>query len=439
MSKPSNLAIPAQWPFDVRNSPIYYGWVILVLSTIGFLMSIPGQTMGMGVFTNYFMAAFGLSRQELSIAYFIGTTASAVLLPRAGRLYDRIGARLVLVGASILLGGFVSFLAIIDHLSLRIAGPTHAPAAALVLVCFGYFGVRFSGQGVLTSASRNLLLLWFVRRRGLVAGIRSLFVSFGFALAPLLIAFLITTYDWRNALWVMAIAVGVGFALVALIFARNNPTECGLRADGDALDSDACETETISKTMAQARRDPVFWIYSAGLAIHALFGTALTFHIVDIFSLADRPMEEAFRYFLPSAIVSTSTNFLASYLADSMRLKPLLILMLLAFITGGVGLVYLEHDWGYWMLVAGFGTGGGLWGVLSNLGFIRFFGPLHLGEISGLNASVTVTASAIGPLLFSLSKDHLGSYAGAQYSCIAVLLVLLLAASVIPQRELKLQ
>ena len=30
----------------------------------------------------------------------------------------------------------------------------------------GFFAIRFSGQGVLTSASRNVLLLWFERRRG---------------------------------------------------------------------------------------------------------------------------------------------------------------------------------------------------------------------------------------------------------------------------------
>ena len=31
---------------------------------------------------------------------------------------------------------------------------------AFALMVVGYFGVRFTGQGVLTSASRNLLLVW---------------------------------------------------------------------------------------------------------------------------------------------------------------------------------------------------------------------------------------------------------------------------------------
>ena len=78
------------------------------------------------------------------------------------------------------------------------------------------------------------------------------------------------------------------------------------------------------------------------------------------------------------------------------------------------------------MLAAGFGAGGGLWGVISNLAFIRFFGPNHLGEVSGFNASVTVFASAIGPAAFSLALDIFGAYHAAVYACIVVLIILLL-------------
>ena len=108
------LPIAAQWPFDVRRFPFYYGRVILVLSTLGFLMSVPGQTMGMGVFTESFIDAFHLSRTQLSIAYFFGTLGSALFLTRAGRLYDRVGARSMLVGSSLVLGLVVTSFATID-------------------------------------------------------------------------------------------------------------------------------------------------------------------------------------------------------------------------------------------------------------------------------------------------------------------------------------
>jgi cyanate permease len=82
-------------------------------------------------------------------------------------------------------------------------------------------------------------------------------------------------------------------------------------------------------------------------------------------------------------------------------------------------------------MVVGFGSGGGLWGMLSNLAFVRHFGLLHLGEISGLNTSVTVFASAIGPVLFSVGKDLSGSYAAPAMVCVGGLILLLVASLVI--------
>ena len=214
-------------------------------------------------------------------------------------------------------------------------------------------------------------------------------------------------FEWRGALLAMAVVLGLIFPLLALALIRNNPQECGLRADGASLSDAAPVIDQPSATLAMARKNPVFWIYTAGLAVHALFGTALTFHVVDIFAEAGRSTTEAFSYFIPAAIVSTSVNFLGSAIADHMRLKPLLLVMLIGFIAGAWGMLHLSTQWGYWLLIAGFGVGGGLWGVLSNLAFIRFFGPNHLGEISGLNTSVTVLASALGPFLFSYARDYL--------------------------------
>lgn len=93
----------------------------------------------------------------------------------------------------------------------------------------------------------------------------------------------------------------------------------------------------------------------------------------------------------------------------------------------------LDSQWGYWLLVVGFGAGGGLWGVLSNLVFIRHYGSLHLGEISGLNTAITVFASAIGPVSFSLANDSFGSFQAAAIVCAIGLAVLLLISVFTPQ------
>jgi len=308
----------------------------------------------------------------------------------------------------------------------------------LPLILLGYFGVRFTGQGVLTSASRNVLLLWFEQRRGLVSGIRGVFVSLGFSIAPLVLAFMIDAWGWRGALWLMATALAFGFALISLVLLRNSPQEEGLRPDGRTAESwtdDWPAARIADSSLAEARRSSTFWLYSAGLSIHALFGTAVTFHIVSIFAEAGRDRTEAFAYFLPQAIVSTVVNVLGSTIVDRARLKPFLLVMLSAFLLGATGLMYLDTHWGYALLIAGFGTGGGLWGVISNVAFIRLFGSLHLGEISGLNTSLTVFASAIGPFLFSFGYDLTGSYLTVEVLCAIAIGCLLIAAVIIRQPD----
>ena len=432
------LTLPARWPFAVNRFPFFYGWVIWFVSTLGILASIPGQTMGMAVFTEHFIAVLGLSRTQLSIAYLLGTLGSAIFLTRAGRFYDQAGARTTIAASGMVLGLCLVFIGCIDLISQALGAMIKSPMAAITfpLILLGYFGVRFAGQGVLTSASRNLLLVWFEKRRGLVSGGRSVFVTLGFSLAPVLLAFLIKLFGWRMALFVLALLVGPVFSLIALVLVRDSPESCGLLADGKKL-HDAKETQTPApdKTIAQARRSPVFWLYALVLAMYALFGTAMVFHIVSIFTAAGRSAAEAFAYFLPHAIVSVVINLLGSWLADHWPLKRLLIMQLMGFIFGAWGLLNLEYGWGYWVLIIGLGICSGLWGVLSNLAFIRFFGRLYLGEISGLNMSLTVLGSAIGPALFSLGNDLFGSYDTAIWFNIILLSALLLFAISIKQTE----
>ena len=73
--------------------------------------------------------------------------------------------------------------------------------------------------------------------------------------------------------------------------------------------------------------------------------------------------------------------------------------------------------------------------MTSNLAFIHNFGPLHLGEITGLCTSIMVFASAIGPALFSVGLDLYGSYAAAQWLCIALLVGLLAFSFLVDQEK----
>ncbi len=431
---PSKLSIAADWPFDIRKLPFFYGWMIWLVSTIGFLMSIPGQTMGMAVFTDTFIATLGLSRTELSTAYLIGTVSSSFFLTRAGRVYDKIGARIIVIASSLALALTLVAISRLDLVSQTLASLFNVPLATItfpaIVLC--YFGVRFSGQGVLTNACRNVLLVWFEKRRGFVGGLRGVFVSLGFSISPLVLAWMISTLGWRDALVYLAGMIGIVFVVVALVFLRNTPESCGVLPDGKSHNTHHGEeqpTEQSGISLHEAKQQSAFWVYAVSLGLYGLFITAVTFHIVAIFAEAGRSSAEAFAYFLPQAIFSTAINLSSSWLADTRPLKPFLLLLLSGLIIGSIGVLNLESQLGYWLMVVGFGTGGGLWGLLSNLAFIRHFGRRHLGEISGFNISIAVFASAIGPVLFSVGFDLFQTFAAALWLSITIIAVVLLYAT----------
>ena len=83
------------------KSPVFYGYVILLVGTLGIWASVPGQTIGVSVFTDPVKDALGLSRNQFSNAYMIGTLMSALAIGRAGIWFDRYGARYVAFVAAI--------------------------------------------------------------------------------------------------------------------------------------------------------------------------------------------------------------------------------------------------------------------------------------------------------------------------------------------------
>ena len=53
--------------------PFFYGYIVLIIGTLGVWASTPGQTVGVSVFTDPVKDALGLTRNQFSNAYMIGT------------------------------------------------------------------------------------------------------------------------------------------------------------------------------------------------------------------------------------------------------------------------------------------------------------------------------------------------------------------------------
>ena len=262
-------------PDMVSRTPIYYGWVILVVATFGMIMSSPGQTYAISIFIERFIEELGISRSLVSTLYTVGTLISSFTLPWIGRQIDNRGARFMMFVTAILFGIACIYMGFIRN---------------AVMLGIGFLLLRMLGQGSLSLVCSNVINQWWVQKRGPLLGISGVVSAMlGLGGVPILIHYLIPIFGWRTTYMLLGLALLVVLAPISYFFVRNRPEDHGLLPDGfKAVQHETTNTEGIVKpashpvaeenwTRAEAMRTPIFWVFLLGLSSISLLGTGLTF------------------------------------------------------------------------------------------------------------------------------------------------------------------
>ena len=432
------LKMKGDFPFSPAKVPFFYGWIILAAGATGVVMSIPGQTMGVSVFTDRLIDSLDISRLNLSLAYMIGTLSSSLLLSRAGKQYDIYGARITAFVSSVLMGAVLLYMSSLEIITLKLNMLFNISfsAAAFILITPGFFALRFFGQGVLTMVSRNMVMKWFDRKRGLAAALMGIITAFGFAYAPKPFNRLIILFGWEGAWRILGIAALFIFPFFIMFFYRDNPEICSLKPDG-VSDNKIISEKKFTKesvgsdlTLADAKKTSVFWIAIFTVFIWALYNTAVTFHIISIFSLKGMNSTAAVSIFLPYSAFSVFSRFFTGWISDKVKLKYIMLIQLFSSASALIFLSILSSNTGVkWGFIVSLGFASGSWGVLNSITWIRLFGKKHLGEITGFAMGWIVAGSAFGPYIFSISEKVTGGYGAAILLCFAIVCMIGLLAA----------
>lgn len=426
MNNPNKFSI-----VNPNKSPIFYGYVVLFFGTIGIWASIPGQTVGVSVFTDPVKDALGLSRNQFSNAYMIGTFFSSFLVAKAGIWFDKFGARYVAFFATILLGMSLLLIAVSVEISdfIKHLFQINSWVIPFVVITVLFFFMRFSGQGVLTMTSRNMIMIWFDKNRGKVNSISSIAVSLGFSSSPLFINWLIDGNGWEKAWQLIAVGLFI-FSFFILQFYRNKPEDFNLHPDGIEEDVMA-KKEVVTEhnlTLKEAMKTRAFWMFGLILAFNSFLITGFTFHIVSIFSSQGYSKTEAIAIFLPISLIAVSVSTVFNVLSDYIPHKINLYLMLGSAVVASLGLMFLSSVFGVYLLIGGLGVLGGLFSVVNAVTWPRYYGRKYLGSITGKIMSYLVIASAIAPSMFSYFYTNFGSYSYISYVNLAFLSVLIVGS-----------
>src|SRR5262249_21864768 len=139
------------------SSHIFYGWWMVLVSSIGFAVGPILITSTFGIFVKPLAETFGWSRGAISLAFSLIALMVSFYAPIIGALVDRFGPRKVIVCGAIVFGsGFCSFWFL----------------SASLWQFYGAYLLTALGGACLTSIPfATAISRWFVRQRGIALGL----------------------------------------------------------------------------------------------------------------------------------------------------------------------------------------------------------------------------------------------------------------------------
>jgi len=407
-------------PFDIRKWPGYYGWVILVVGTLGMIAAVPGSPPGMSVFVDDMIEALELDRSSFALAYTFGTIGAGICAPFAGRLVDRFGARVMGCLSYFVLGAVLIFTGYLDQVYALLPTNDSAVPYAFLLVFFAFAGMRLMGVSFAMTTCRSMVFRWFEGKRGWAAAINGTMLSLSFSSAPLLLNGLVISLGWQRTWISLGLLFIFGMTAMAYIFFRDSPEDCGIEVEQSATSESSLKNRIPIMhefTGGEAIRTRTFWIFVSGLALNGFIGTGISFHIIGIAAAQGIAREAAVNVFLPVAIFHIGTTLLVGSFAERLKMKHVLTFMVCTQLLSLVGVFYFSDPFWRWCFIIGSGCAWGSFGVLINVPWARFYGRKHLGAVNGWVTGATVVTSALGPYLFGLCYELTGAYSAAVIFC----------------------
>lgn len=381
----------------VQQSPVFYGWIVWFVATIGLVATSPGQSFSVSLFIDHYILDFGLDRSSVSVLYGLGTFLASLSLIWVGKRIDRHGNRFMSVLIALLFG------LVLLACSL-VAGP--------LTILISFTAIRGLGQGSLGLVNSTAIAQWFQKRRGWVMGLTLVaFALFQRFYLPWMQGF-ITEHGWRTA-WLLCGAILLLFVLPLLgLFLRDHPEDFGLEPDGEVSSLTTGTAKIVEENwqLNEAMRTPIFWVFTMARMLAGAWGTALVFHQISLFGTLGYRAEVGATTYGQIALMTAGFTLFSGWLVDRLRPSYLIAIQMLALICAtGLALVMSES----WLLIlysAAFGVFMGVGSVFDGTVWVNLFGRQHQGAIRGFVAMAGVMGTSIGPFVFGLSYDYLGSY-----------------------------
>lgn len=378
------------------RAPFYYGWINLAVASLAMVGTLPGRTQGLGLITESLLADLQIDRVVFAQINLWATLAGALFCIGVGRLIDKFGSRLLLTVISTALGAVV----------LLMSGIKGVLLLALLITL-----TRGLGQSALSVISITIVGQWFRRRINTAMAVYTILLSIGFMLAFPVVGAIVLASGWRVAWAGVGGAILLALAPVGWLLVRRSPESIGIALDGEKDLNIETENAKAGFTLWQALSTPAFWIFALASSIYGLVASGIALFNESI--LAERGFEASVYHksLVITALTALVGNFLGGWLTLKWTMNRLMALAMTLLAGSLVALPHVKTETHVAIYAVVMGLAGGFVIVIFFTFWSHAFGRAHLGKIQGAAQTLTVLASAIGPLLLAECVARTGSYA----------------------------
>jgi MFS family permease len=366
--------------------PLFYGWVIvavgIVITCVGF-----GAMLTLSIFLQPIVEAMGWSRTGVAGAALLNFLCMGVGAFMWGSLSDRYGTRAVVLSGGALLGG---------GMVLASQSTTLLQFQLLYGVIVGVAAGSFYAPLISTTTR------WFTENRSLAVSLVAAGLSVGSTVMAPLSRWLITSYDWRTAMWVIGDLVWL-VVIPAALLVRNPP--------GSTATAAARAAAAPGLTIGQVVRTPQFAAVALTHFACCAAHSGPIFHMVTHAIDRGVPAMAAATVLSAAGLASLTGKIGCGIFADRIGAKRTLVAGLalqavaisLYLFTGGLASFYA--------LAAVFGFAYG--GVMPLYAIVvrEYFGERIMGSAFGAVSLAATLGMALGPWLGGWAYDAVGSYA----------------------------
>ncbi len=409
------------------NQKFYYGWVIVAISALAMFFSAPGQTFSVSVFIDAYAEEFDYSSTLISTGYSVATVISGSLIVFMGRFIDKFGHRFMLVTVGIMLAITTFFNSFI---------------ANIWMMFFGFFLLRYFGQGSMTLLPESLVPQWFDKRRGFALSIMGLGITVATLLVPRYNLLLIDLFGWQGAWRVWGIKALVILVPLAFFFVINRPEKIGItvenanNGDKEAADKAYRAMYSESFSLKEAIRTRQFWFVGLMSMIGPMFTTGVTFHFFSIMALRSVERETAAFIIGLIALPAFVMPLIARNVIDRFPFKVTFLIIQTIFFLSMVWLAFfVTGAASATFFILFYGVGFTLLNVTMNAMWPSYFGRAYLGAIRGAGTVFMVIGSALGAMPFGVSYDLTGNYNAAIFIMMGMTIIAMVLAAMLTRPE----